>query len=108
MKKLITIRVTNEKTITKNVKIEFPFYKIYNLDNWTIYYKVISEKEEIHLTERDDGWEIEIDNESFAMTENEDYLLGKGEHKSNEQEFNDAMNKFHEFLMKYNIDQKAR
>jgi hypothetical protein len=89
------MKITIEQTVKNKIEVDinFPIYRKHWLDNSTIYMKVesIDRQVNIHLYDDENKVELEIDKPSFWGSR--DYLLGEGEHKSNKDEFNRAVNK---------------
>lgn len=85
------IKIQESVKIEKEVDIEFPIYRKHWLDNSTIFMKVESEQKEISIHVYDDGQKIELEIERPSFWGTEDYLLGKGEHKSSKEDFGKAL-----------------
>ncbi len=89
------MKITIEQTVKNKVEVDvnFPIYRKHWLDNSTVYMKVesLDRQVNIHLYDDESKVELEIDKPSFWGSR--DYLLGEGEHKSNKDEFDDAVNK---------------
>lgn len=87
------MKITIEENVKtkKEVEVNFPIYRKHWLDNSTIYMKVesIDRQVNIHIYDSEMQAEIEIDQPSFWGSR--DYLLGEGEHKSNKDEFDNAL-----------------
>lgn len=86
------IKIKEQVKIEREVNVEFPIYRKHCLDNSTIYMKIESDKKEISIHVYDDEKKIELEIETPSFWGNEDYLLGKGEHKSTKDEFENAVN----------------
>jgi hypothetical protein len=85
------IKIQESVKIEKEVNVEFPIYRKHWLDNSTIFMKVESEEKEICIHVYDDEQKIELEIETPSFWGTEDYLLGKGEHKSSKEEFEKAI-----------------
>jgi hypothetical protein len=94
----------------KEVNVEFPYYRQHDVsgDNYeSIYYtKIIDEKTKISLNcssrHGEKSWEMEIDRSNvFSDSNNSNYILGRGEYKLSEEEFNAKVKEFKEFVNKY-------
>lgn len=86
------IKIQESVKIEKEINVEFPIYRKHWLENSTIYMKIESEEKEISIHIYDDKQTIELEIETPSFWGTEDYLLGKGEHKSSKEEFEKAVN----------------
>lgn len=86
------IKIQESVKVEKEVNVEFPIYRKHWLENSTIFMKLESDKKEISIHVYDDEQKIELEIEVPSFWGTEDYLLGKGEHKSSKEDFEKALN----------------
>lgn len=85
------ITIQDQVQVEKEINIEFPIYRKHILDNSIIFMKVESVEKEISIDIHDDEQKAGIEIEKPSFFGSEDYLLGKGEYKSSEEEFAEAL-----------------
>lgn len=93
------IKIEENVKTQKEVEVEFPIYRKHWLDNSTIYMKVESQEKQINIHIYDDEKKIELEIKKPSFWGGEDYLLGKGEYKSSEEDFKKAANTLNELIL---------
>lgn len=88
---MATIEITSNVRATESIDVDFPLYRKHVLDNSIIYSKTESAEKEIdiQIKKNEDVIEIEICKPSFFSSK--EYVLGEGQYKSNQAEFEMAV-----------------